>query len=156
MYVSHKRTTMTLLLVEAEWRSPTRINTLLPLLSFFCFFLSATSFSTPKQKLWTQTVRGAWVIYLEPIVNSSLRLNENVERRLQSHASAGHLVKAKYTGLPAHYSWLLGRQQRGQQAGWGARLRKGATARTFDVKPFFFFVKPCSEIHQPHCFICAF
>lgn len=102
-------------------------------LSLFLFFILST-------ELYTHTVHG--VIYLEPIVNSSLRLNENVERMLQSYANAGQLVKGqihKVGQVPAHYSWLLGRQQRGQQARGregGAKGSKEVTTRMAHVKPF--------------------
>lgn len=43
---------------------------------------------------------GVQIIYLEPI-RTSLWLNENVERMLQSCANAGRLLKGQ---IPAHFS----------------------------------------------------
>ncbi len=115
---------------------------------FFSLFLPCISFSPPYRNYRHITVHGVRVIYLEPIVNSSLRLNENVERTLQSHANAGHLVKAKYTRVgqvPAHYSWLLGRQQWDSKQGQG-KGSKEATTRMAHVKPFWDHAARCRSL----------
>lgn len=86
------------------------------------FFSSALLYFIPSTLQSHIQYDGVQVIYLEPIVNSSLRLNENVERILQSYASIGHLVKGQIhtTGqLPAHYSRLLGWQQGDSKQGEG-------------------------------------
>lgn len=58
------------------------------------FFSSDLTLST-IQELHTHTLHGVHVIYLEPIVNSSLWLNENVDKTLQSYANTGRSVKGE-------------------------------------------------------------
>lgn len=95
----------------------------------------------------THTHTAHSVIYLKPIVNSSLRLDENVERRLQSYANAGHLVKAKYT---KYQHITAGTAARGQQAG-GGRGSKEATTRLAHVKPFRGHAVKCRSLTVLYC-----
>lgn len=55
------------------------------------------------------------VIYLETIINSSLRLNENADRTLQSFAIEGNSSVWNIQGchVAVHCSRLLGQQQKG-------------------------------------------
>lgn len=80
---------------------------------------------------WTQSC----VIYLEPIVNSSLRLNENLERTLQSCA-----IARQYTRLSSHSEQQLaaGRAAGGGEVAMrdGGSGKKGCYTRTACVKPF--------------------
>lgn len=93
----------------------------------FLLFFSFDFILSTIQERHTHTLHGVHVIYLEPIVNSSLWLNENVDKTLQSYANTGRSVKGeihKICQVPAHYTWLLGRQQGdGKQGGSEGEVR---------------------------------
>lgn len=96
----------------------------LALVFFFSLSLFCPHSLSIIQGLRTHTVQGARVIYLEPIVNSSLRLNENVDRELQKKKMPRQTqgIQVKIFQVTAHYSQLLGRQLGGREAGVGERL----------------------------------
>ena len=68
---------------------------------------------------------------------------------LQGYTNAGHFSKG-LVKVPAHYSWLLGRQQGGQQAGLEAKGESGGYNKS---GPCQTFRRPCSEMQEPDCFI---
>ena len=129
----------------AGWRSPTRLNTFLTL--FFFLSLSSSpyvSFSPPYRNYTHMTVRG--VIYLEPIANSSLRLNENVEKCYKATPTQDILVKGSST-----LQLAAGTAARGTASRVGGKGgSQEATTRVAHVKPF---QRPCSEMQEPDCFI---
>jgi len=91
------------------------------------------------------------VIYLEPIVNSSLRLNENVERILQNYANAGHLVKAKYTRLLSHLQVIPGCWDCSE--GTASREGMRELRRLQDWPAGRFFLTSCTAMQRLNCFI---
>lgn len=128
----------------AGWRSPTRLNTFLTL-----FFFSSSpyaSFSPPYRNYTHITVQG--VIYLEPIANSSLRLNENVEKCYKATPTQDILVKGWYQHITAG-CW--DGSSGDSKQGWRQRGSQEATTRVAHVKPFGGHAVKCRSLTVLYC-----